>query len=673
MNKTLTNYKSAEILLGIKRSFLIIVGVFLIIILAINVIIKDPSFNNLKEQVSYELKSNQPELAKKIYLKLIYTDKNNIEFHYNYIHTHFEIPKVNHISKYETKYRDDNPIIAYYTDLCQSSTNEIADIGNYGMGLIQVSLKNYDEALEYYAKVKNKNLKYLNNSIGFIYKKKDSLAVAEQYFRKEIQNNGNLNGAYSNLTEILYDKSDYDQLNHLLEDKEAGKYFSYKLKRAVYFHRLDVLNYSRIVFMLLFEWATMWGSIAAFLIMIIWIVYLRKLDIFETERWRYIAFTAILGMLFSFATDFFSDFNHIIFHFNLSGSVINDFLYCVFGIGFIEEFVKIIPLLLLLKFTKIINEPYDYILYASVSALGFAFVENLLYFDESSLHIIHGRALTAVVSHMFDSSIIAYGLILNHYKRKNNKYLNFLLFFFIAALTHGFYDFWLINETVNAFSFITTILFILSLVVWIRFINNALNYSSFFDEQKTIDASKLQDYLIYSLSSVLMFEYIALAFNYGQKVANNSLWTSVYSGTYLIAILSSSLSKLKLKKNNWESINMSAFESSDYDNILGKTLLIKAFSYYPEGGYLPNEGQIIKRINISKEEPDWYLVKLSKPGYSHTFSKEYVIIKTKNKNERLHKGLKRFVAFCLIYEKDDLENIELKRSDFKFCGWATTI
>jgi protease PrsW len=671
MNKVRDNYKSAEILLGIKKSFYVTVGVFLLIILIINVISKDPFFNDLKEQVRFELKSNQPELAEMTYLKLISKDTNNVELHYKYIQTHFEIPKEKRINKYETKYRNDSPIITYYTTLSESSKIEIADIGNYGTGLIHVSLKEYDTALTFYAKVKNENLIYLNNSIGYIYKKKDSIALAEQYFRKEIKNNGNLDGAYSNLIGILYGKMDYNQLHDLLKDKEAGKHFSYRIERTVYFHRLEALNYIGIIFKQVFDWANMWGSIAAFLIMMIWIVYLRKLDVFEAEKWSFIVFTAVLGMLFSFATDFFTDINHIIFHFNLSGGVINDFFYCVFGIGFIEEFVKIIPLLLLLRFTKIINEPYDYILYASVSALGFAFVENLLYFDESSLHIIHGRALTAVVSHMFFSSIIAYGLILNRFKKKRNKYINLLLFFLLAALAHGFYDFWLINETVNGFSFITTIFFILNLIVWIRFINNALNYSSFFDEQKTIDASKLQNYLIYSLSAVLMFEYIALAFNYGPKVANNSLWTSLYSGTYLIAILSSSLSKLKLKQNKWEPINLSNFESSDYDNIIGEKLDLRPFSYNPEGDYLPNEGQIVKRIRISKEEPAWYLVKLNKPGYSHTFSKEYIIIKTKNKNERLHKGLKRFVAFGLVYEKEDLENIELKRSDFKVCGWAT--
>ena len=87
----------------------------------------------------------------------------------------------------------------------------------------------------------------------------------------------------------------------------------------------------------------------------------------------------------------------------------------VFGIGVIEEFVKFVPFLIILKFTKIINEPIDYIMYASLSALGFAFVENFNYFDDGSINIIHSRALTASIAHMVFSSLVVYGLILAKY------------------------------------------------------------------------------------------------------------------------------------------------------------------------------------------------------------------------------------------------------------------
>ena len=85
----------------------------------------------------------------------------------------------------------------------------------------------------------------------------------------------------------------------------------------------------------------------------------------------------------------------------------NDFIYCILGIGAIEELMKIIPLFLVMFFSKQLKEPIDYVVFASISALGFAFIENLIYFDEAGLKTIQGRSLSSTVTHMFNSSLIA--------------------------------------------------------------------------------------------------------------------------------------------------------------------------------------------------------------------------------------------------------------------------
>ena len=84
-------------------------------------------------------------------------------------------------------------------------------------------------------------------------------------------------------------------------------------------------------------------------------------------------------MLFAELCTLLYDFFDYSLGFKKSGEVVNDLFYCVFGIGLIEETVKIIPFLLMLKFSRQINESIDYVIYASVSALGFAFMENLIY------------------------------------------------------------------------------------------------------------------------------------------------------------------------------------------------------------------------------------------------------------------------------------------------------
>lgn len=667
-----------------RQPFLVTIGVFLGVTILINLLIDNPTFNKLSDKAHFELQANQTELAEKTLFQIVLQDSLNIENHYHYISTHFDIPERKRVGKNNYEYRDDKTIQDFYNSLAQSADSNLADIGLYGKGLIQVHFEKYSFAISEFQQVKNKNLNYLNNSIGNAYNQIDSTDLAEKHFRKEIESNGNLEGAYSNLLQLLFDQNRTDELNTYLKNPEIKKFFPSRVERAIYFKAFKPIEYGTILFNRIFSGLNIWGAIAALLILCSWTMYLRKLDIFEVEKWRHIIITLLLGMLFSFLTYPLSDFDNLIFGFKLNGGLINDFFYSVIGIGAIEEFVKIVPLLLLMRFTKAVNEPFDYIKYASLSALGFAFVENLIYFNESNLHIIHGRALTAVVSHMFDSSIIAYGIILNKYKRQKNTYINFLVFFAIASVSHGFYDFWLINNSAKAFNILTIIYLLVSMHMWNSFKNNALNHSNFFDKDKSIDSRKLQDYLLYSLVGILLFEYIALAIKFSPNIANNAIYSSFISGTYLVLFLRSSLTKFWLNQGEWAPIkywskddNSDLFDddgkqinSKILEKVVGFEIKITNFTNNEfQSKYLPNTGKIIRRLTISSE-PDWYLVKLQDIVYDNYHLGDLIIIKTKDRSELIKQNTKRYISFFLVPSDVDLDSLNLNRTDIRFCGWA---
>jgi RsiW-degrading membrane proteinase PrsW (M82 family) len=657
----------------VKKSTLITIGVFIGVIILINLFLDNPTFDNLSDKANFELRANQPELAENTLLQIVLQDCLKVENHYQYISTHFTIPEKKKVGKNEYEYRDDKTIQNFYSSLAQSTDSNIADIGFYGQGLILVNFEKYTYAISNFQQVKNKDLNFLNNSIGNAYNQIDSSDLAELHFRREIEIKGNLGGAYSNLLQLLFDQNRTNELNDYLKNANVKKYFPSRIERAIYFKSFQPIKYGTILLIRVFSGFNIWGAIAALIIMCSWMMFLRKLDIFEIEKWKHVIITMLLGMLFSFLTYPLSDFDNLIFGFKLNGDLINDFFYSVIGIGAIEEFVKIVPLLLMMRFTKAVNEPYDYIKYASLSALGFAFVENLIYFSENNLHIIHGRALTAVVSHMFDSSIIAYGIILNKYKRHKNPYINFIIFFTLASISHGFYDFWLINKSASTFSILTTIFLIVSMYMWNSFKNNALNHSDFYDKEKSIDNEKLQDYLFYSLAGVLLFEYIALAFKYCPSVANNGLLSSIFSGTYLIFFLSVNLSKFSIAKGKWAPIKYwETKENMDYENVVGLKLKLNSFTKNDYAiQFLPNSGIITKRLTVS-EEPDWYLIKLDTSNQISSYLTNTVLVRTKEKYEQIEKGKRKFIAFYLIPTETNLEKVNLKRTDFKFCGWATS-
>jgi len=223
-------------------------------------------------------------------------------------------------------------------------------------------------------------------------------------------------------------------------------------------------------------------------------------------------------------------------------------LYSVFRIGAIEELVKILPMFIILWFTKEINEPFDYIFYACVSALGFAFVENLYYLQDESMKIIESRFFFAVIGHMCDSAFLAYGMVLAKYRYNNfNAILAFFMSYFVACVSHGVYDFLLFHNHYILFC----IFFYFEITLFKLAINNSLNNSSFFTYENKPHHHKLELILSLSLTGILLFQYIMNAFQYGIHKANTSVFSSLFLGGLMILYFVYKLSRLDMVKKHW--------------------------------------------------------------------------------------------------------------------------
>jgi len=292
----------------------------------------------------------------------------------------------------------------------------------------------------------------------------------------------------------------------------------------------------------------------AFLISAIWFMYVRRLDIYEQEKWGPLIIVFVLSCLSTeIVVMWLYDLSHVFITHNeaVNDSALTSLMYCIFVIGGIEEFGKMLPIIFVLyKYKNAINEPYDFILYGSVSALGFAFMENIMYINSSNLYNIGGRALYAAVAHMTFTSTICYGLMLVKFNfTKLSKYLVIPLFFGIAMFSHGFYDFWLITPSLYLFKGITTIFFLITIHIWFTMKNNAINVSNFFSPDISIKNEKLRFYLIISLVGLLMLAYIMIGLFYGQIYANEYLEFEILSYGYLVIYLAFGLSRYQIVKD----------------------------------------------------------------------------------------------------------------------------
>ncbi|MFT4679142.1 MAG: RsiW-degrading membrane proteinase PrsW (M82 family) [Flavobacteriales bacterium] len=276
---------------------------------------------------------------------------------------------------------------------------------------------------------------------------------------------------------------------------------------------------------------SLFSVIFAIGISLFWLWYVRSLDMFEKEPVGALLLTFLMSCITIWLVFPYHDLLEL-FGFVLNGEPWNDWWYCVVGIGLIEETVKIIPFLIMLRLSKEVNEPFDYIFYGAVSALGFAFIENIQYLKEGNLGSVLGRTLYASLAHMFFTSLITYAMAIAHYKKPRWKPFALPVMLVVAAIFHGFYDFWLINDTLNM-AWVTTLFFLVSMQVWMTMKNNLVNLSPFYSNE-SLDWEKNMRYrIVNGLVTIFYLAYLGIFLLEGMVVANEFL---VYAWTHNIYV-----------------------------------------------------------------------------------------------------------------------------------------
>ncbi len=531
-----------------KRYTIFVLLPIILIVILINIFIKDPSIDNTADYIRKAIASGNYEVAEREYKKLIAFDFTNINYHIRYISSHFKFSK--HSARSNTT--QVQTISAYYMSFLKSKDPDVLDIAHYCLGFIKATENDYKTALSFYYKVKNEDLVFLNYSIGRCHRELGNCEKAKLFFKREIEVDGYVSGALNNYAKILLQEKNTQELERILNDTKYKKLIYPSIRRDFYFIKHRFISYFVSIVLSYKENVIVDGLVAAILICIIWFLFIKKLDIFEPEKFRFLFLTLLISIGFSVLSYLFYDFFHLNLHFELKGSVVTELAYCILGIGFIEESVKIAPVLIILFFTKQINESVDFIIYASISALGFAFAENLGYFHEFGLKNIGGRATTCTLLHMAMSSFAIYGLIYSRYNKKSILY--FAASFFTACIVHGLYDFPLItsSSTIKKFAVFSFFLVLFSIGIYKRMVVNALGNSEFFRElDHNASLRKSGVVIMYGLSCVIAVHYLINALRFGPEFANSQVALGVPFLWLIIVVIYVNFSHFKLEQKLW--------------------------------------------------------------------------------------------------------------------------
>ncbi len=633
----------------------------------------EPHFSNPDKQIEFGNKTRQPWLVTDALWKKIKLDSNNPDYNFELIQNHF-IQESEHytIPDMAAFKKEGLHIFNYFTDLSERENDSTKkDLGNLFLAkwYLEAMKSDLEPASFYLRQVKNKKLKYLNYIQGNILLYQAGPTAAESYFLDEIKLNGYKDGAYHGLADVYQLSGREDELKKLIYNPESCDAIDVDYRYKIYFLNGNLDLFYELRFKKMLATLPLWGVLGGFLILFMWLFFLRRLSFLSPIKWKHFFLAVGIGATLAMFSWLLYEFYHHVLHFWTNGEIGNDLMFSFLGIGLIEELVKLIPFLLLLHFTKIIKKPIDYLLIASAAGLGFAFFENLLYISQYGLDVIHSRALTASVSHMVSSAIVAYGFVLAKYRYPGKLWI-IPLFFIAAVLAHGFYDFWLLNDKVHSLAIVTLFFFLSEVLVYVSFLNNSLNQSTSeitSAKNLSLNTQRLAGFLAGAFILVFVLEYVGTCLVYGTIIGNKTLANAFFSGGYLIFFLSVRLSNIDIIPGEWMKIEffsgilpseiLGGNKKLNHNSVIGLTL---TFLPYESSGLIREQLPItgfVKRRFAQKGFSGWFEVELGTSLHTEKSETKTIFIRANNSNELISTEEETSVGIFIQEEQDEKRNL----------------
>ena len=289
----------------------------------------------------------------------------------------------------------------------------------------------------------------------------------------------------------------------------------------------------------------------------LWLSYLRKIDVFEHERITDICIALVIGYLTpSLVLWVYCGIE--VLGFGFRGYLINDFLFSIFGIGLTEEFSKLLAVVIVFNLLKKrITEPIDYLIFGGVVALGFAVRENFIYYNNYGSQIITGRTLISSLTHIINTSICVYGLYSFNIFKVGTKYGNAIIGLSLAVLSHGLFDFFLANDFFGILTpILASIVYLIGINFWVQFFNNAINFSPYFNYQTIASTTKLYKPILYWYVALVVLEFSYAWYYKDLLFAFKDVLKNTLNEGILLLIMTLRVSRFKINKRKYYPIKI---------------------------------------------------------------------------------------------------------------------
>jgi RsiW-degrading membrane proteinase PrsW (M82 family) len=405
-----------------------------------------------------------------------------------------------------------------------------------------------------------------------------------------------------------------------------------------------------------------------------WIDFFRRIDFFEKEKLRDLLLVFCGGCLSVFAVFFIHDL--IGDQGDYTESYSSLFLYQVIRVGLVEEACKLLPFLIFWKLNpKALNEPLDYLIYVAVSALGFACVENILYFQNYGPDIVSGRSVLSTLGHVMFSGTAAYGFIRKNFQLKTRSPVPIFSFLGLAALMHGIFNTLASYHETPGVGLLLTVFYFLFLVnFYAEVLNNTINNSPFFDFKKQIPAWKICGLVIRWYVLIFLIQLAMLIYTGTVESGIYKILAFLLSIGFIISITSIRLSRMRLIPGKWKRFSLSfpigmggfiepgysntyfkidgpEFDESDLDQLIDNFFFLKPYS--KKSKYLKQiRVAYMERKIFDEDERAYYVIRVFLSGTSGAFERMILIPRLKPPSFILNK-----YPLVFLFSQEDSGNL----------------
>ncbi len=596
-----------KIPLIIRFFFIAILPLWILVFVLTNSLVQEKKFASDEEELIFWDAQYNDVKATKAALRILATDLSDFQKHGQFLmyYTRLEF-RDKKLFDEEIKKVFGDPV-KYYSKLTYSEDRNERNIGCYGYVKINFSTdrpfahKNFALLL---STITTDDLPFVKELQGDIasYNRQNAIDL----YKNELSINPSNKQALKKLiAELAYEK----------KYKEAKKYVavadSMSVKPNLSLYRFINYNVSaaewiKSMYTPVLYFFDSYAALNAFLILLVWLFFILKLNIFKEIKLRLVILSVLLPLFICPLVMILYDYVDIALDIHSYDTFLNG----VFVVGLFEEFIKLLPaLLILLIFPKSVKSPFALFFAASVSAFVFAFEENILYFNNYyDLSIVSGRAVLSSTLHVITGGIAIYGVIL--YKYAGRSFWVIPLCFLIAIFTHGAY-----NHTLHTGFIVLTLVIVCSgALSWSSMVNNCLNNSVDFDSSANEKISNKGVFVIAGLSVIIMVEFLTVTFLYGPDKGREVYSNAILGDGWMVMFLAFSLARFDLIKGKWSLIDFSGIrEISLFGSFIGKEIFIHALVKND----VLNAGENVKAKIMKKcksaNEDTWYLVETEDP------------------------------------------------------------